>query len=75
MVIRVYQIVDPAGQYRALKLSLHHRYWNKVTTFTKHLQYELSTMKMLEKPKTKAFMIPLKENSFEYGYLHSFIFS
>jgi hypothetical protein len=75
MVIRVYQIVNPQGEYRALKLSLHHRYWNKVTTFTKHLQGELSSMKMLNKPKAKAFMIPLKENSFEYGYLRSFIFS
>ena len=77
MVIRCYQITDPQGACRELKLSLHHRYWNKVTTFTKHLQSELSQLFQIanskggsQKPKT--FVIPLKEDSFEYGYLHSY---
>jgi len=37
LIIRVYQTKHPDGPFKELKLSLHHRYWNKVTTFTKHL--------------------------------------
>jgi hypothetical protein len=67
MTMRVFNLHDPYNTFKTLKLSLQARYWNKVTTFK-----DFGPQKNPFSQKSKAQLIQLKSDSFEFEFINSF---